>query len=294
MHEADLRRHLAAQGLARVAGLHHTHYAGGHEHADAALQALLQPADQPPPDAVLLDVARPEDLAVVGRLVWERALRQPLLAVGASGVVQALAAHWQSPSAHGLPPSTPAPLRRPSSGLPAARGPVFAVTGSLSPVTARQVHAARSYTVVALDVPRLVHQPAYERQQADAALALLRAGRHVLASTRSADAGAPPAGAASSADVAHATARFTARVVHQAAREGLLRRIGIAGGDTSSLAVLALQAWGLSFAQSIAPGVALCRLHSHEAALDGTEVMLKGGQMGPEDLFEQLVHGNPR
>jgi uncharacterized protein YgbK (DUF1537 family) len=39
--------------------------------------------------------------------------------------------------------------------------------------------------------------------------------------------------------------------------------------------------------------VALCRLHSDEAALDGLEIMLKGGQMGGEDLFETLLHGTP-
>ena len=70
-----------------------------------------------------------------------------------------------------------------------------------------------------------------------------------------------------------------------------LRRVGIAGGDTSSLAVKSLTAWGLSFHASIAPGVALCRLHSDVPSLDGMEIMLKGGQMGPQDLFERLVHG---
>jgi uncharacterized protein YgbK (DUF1537 family) len=68
-------------------------------------------------------------------------------------------------------------------------------------------------------------------------------------------------------------------------------RLGIAGGDTSSLGVRALDGWGLSYAGLIAPGAPLCRLHSESRALDGMEVMLKGGQMGGEDLFERLVHG---
>jgi uncharacterized protein YgbK (DUF1537 family) len=70
-----------------------------------------------------------------------------------------------------------------------------------------------------------------------------------------------------------------------------LARIGVAGGDTSSHAVQALDAWGLSYLAALGAGTALCRLHSDSPALDGTEVMLKGGQMGGEDVFERLVHG---
>jgi len=71
-----------------------------------------------------------------------------------------------------------------------------------------------------------------------------------------------------------------------------LSRVGIAGGDTSSHAVQALDAWGLSYGAPLAPGVALCRLHSAVPGLDGLEIALKGGQMGGEDFFERLVHGN--
>ena len=70
-----------------------------------------------------------------------------------------------------------------------------------------------------------------------------------------------------------------------------VKRLGIAGGDTSSHAVQALDAWGLSYLQSLSPGVALCRLHSDARHLDGMEVSLKGGQMGTVRVFEELLHG---
>lgn len=60
----------------------------------------------------------------------------------------------------------------------------------------------------------------------------------------------------------------------------------------SSHAIQALDAWGLSFLQAISPGVALCRLHSEQAALEGMEVVLMGGQMGSVPLFETLRHGS--
>ena len=53
----------------------------------------------------------------------------------------------------------------------------------------------------------------------------------------------------------------------------------------------ALDTWALSHVGSIAPGVALCRAHFLAPHLDGVEFMLKGGQMGPLDLFERLLAG---
>jgi uncharacterized protein YgbK (DUF1537 family) len=71
-----------------------------------------------------------------------------------------------------------------------------------------------------------------------------------------------------------------------------LRRVGIAGGDTSSHAVKALDIWALSHVGSLAPGVAMCRARSGTPQLDGAELMLKGGQMGPDDLFDLLLTGD--
>ena len=267
MQESDLRLHLAQQGLQPVAGMDYPTYVQPVAGQEAALDAVL--AAQPA--AVLMDASRPEDLQAVGQLVWRRAQQARLLAVGPSSLVQALATQWPSATA------------APAAHLAAAEGPVFVLAGSLSPVTAQQVRSATSYDQVPIDVAALV-QGGDEAAHALAArlAASLRAGRSVLAVT----AGSAAQGA-SAHQVAEAGGRLLARVLAQVP----LRRIGIAGGDTSSLAVQALAAWGLSYRASLAPGVALCRLHSDHAALDGLEIMLKGGQMGPEDLFERLLHG---
>lgn len=268
MHEADLRRHLAAQGLAQVAGIAYPDYEQDNEALDSQLAGLLARK----PDAVLLDIAHEGNLAAAGRLIWQRAQAQRLLAAGPSSVVQALAAHWQAGD-----PASPARIA-------AATGPVLVLAGSLSPVTAQQVQAASSYRQVALDAARLTGDADYAQQMSAHIAALLAQGRHVLACT-STD-GASPA-STDGRTLAQANGALLARVLQAVP----LRRLGIAGGDTSSLAVQALKAWGLSYAAQLAPGVALCRLHSDEAALDGLEIMLKGGQMGGEDLFEILLHG---
>jgi uncharacterized protein YgbK (DUF1537 family) len=109
----------------------------------------------------------------------------------------------------------------------------------------------------------------------------LNAGRPVLAHTVRAVAGDTTA-----REVAQLCGRLLADVL---ALAPAVRRVGIAGGDSSSHAVRALGPWGLSPLGSLAPGVPLVRTHAREARLDGLELMLKGGQMGPVDLFTRLL-----
>jgi len=149
------------------------------------------------------------------------------------------------------------------------------------------VAAARSFEVVWLDAARLVDPHSDHLAQSARELAdRLSTGAHVLACT-----------ATEAARAGHT--RVPARALAEAGGELLARvlaavplsRVGVAGGDTSSLAVGALDAWGLSYLAQLAPGTALCRLHSEAPGLDGVEIMLKGGQMGGDRLFDELAAG---
>ena len=140
-----------------------------------------------------------------------------------------------------------------------------------------------------MDAQRL-GDPAYAHTVQHAICAGLQQGRHVLAYTGPAGGLPTPAAVADSAAIAQASADLVARVVQAQADCGKpLRRIGIAGGDTSSHAVQALGLWGLSYQTTICPGVTLSRAHSPDPARNGLELMLKGGQMGEADLFERLL-----
>lgn len=273
MQEADLRLHLAQQGL-QLASVDYPDYQQSESALDQQLSALISQQ----PDAVLLDIAQAEDLAIVGRLIWQSACRQPLLAAGPSSVVQALAAHWQVQAPQTLPAhDTIAP----------APGPVLVLAGSLSPMTARQIKAASSYEQLLLDAPRLAQDIAYRLQMAKDIALRLRQGINMLACTSS-------EGQIAAADApadARALALACGELLAQVLKLAPIRRLGVAGGDTSSHAVQALDAWGLSYQAQLAPGVALCWLHSDDLALDGLEIMLKGGQMGGEMLFEELLSG---
>jgi uncharacterized protein YgbK (DUF1537 family) len=170
--------------------------------------------------------------------------------------------------------------------LDPASGPVLVLAGSLSPVTKRQVEAARAFELVPIAAERLATDSAYRDALVADLAARLKAGRHVLASTNL-DSGAPDTSQAGT--IAAATADLLRRILGDAP----VQRVGVAGGDTSSFAISALGVWALSYLATLAPGVTVCRTHSTEAWLDGIELMLKGGQMGGERLFEELITGAP-
>ncbi|MFZ4287786.1 four-carbon acid sugar kinase family protein [Variovorax sp. HJSM1_2] len=277
MHEADLRQHLALQGLEAVAGLAYPVYHA----AEATQHDKLEALQQTRPDAVLLDVAEPAHLAAVGGLIWREAQQQPLLAVGPSSVVQALTAHWAAQQQQQHTPPAP-------SNIGAAVGPVLVLVGSLSPITAQQVHHAKAFERVSLDAVQLAAPDGvYRRRMAAEVSAMLRKGQNVLACTSSAEGRATEGVPAGSRSLAQACGDWLAQVLQASP----LRRVGIAGGDTSSLAVQSLDAWGLSHIGQVSADQALCRVHSDNPTLDGMELMLKGGQMGPPDVFERLIRG---
>lgn len=276
MCEADLREHLHAQGLKQIALIDCASYARPLVVRAADLAALLAGR----PDAVLFDVLENAHLQSIGELLARHAQQSPLLAVGASSVAQALASTAQARGRNARP--NPPAHRVPSS----VEGPVFILAGSLSPLTASQIESARSFEKIELAPRQLcgAMAPAYLEATTRRIAQSLRAGRHVLAYTHRTD-GHGAAGNIVAKTLALACGQLLCRVLETVA----LRRVAIAGGDTSSYAMQSLDAWGLSYLGSVCAGVALSRLHSDQTRLDGLEIVLKGGQMGELDLFERLL-----
>jgi uncharacterized protein YgbK (DUF1537 family) len=279
MKEADLRIHLRGQGLENVQSIDWRWYARG----DAALQSEVARRLDSKPAALLFDVLDETHLQAIGRvLVRHAAAYAPLLAVGASSVAQAYVSTLaeRNENSQRVKPTLPS--------LPRARGPVFVLAGSLSPLTEVQIAAAHSYLRVELDPSQMTGDGAsdYLTARVGAITGPLRDGRSVLAFTTRRVAQMADSGGAST-PLAHVCAELLQRVLGAVK----LQRIGVAGGDTSSFAVRVLGAWGLSYLAPLSAGVTVCRLHADSSELDGMEIMLKGGQMGDADLFEQLLTG---
>lgn len=258
MGEADLRRHLAAQGLGDLALLARP------ELADAAanLSAMAEGGGR----RVLVDAVDDTDIEMLGlALSLLETHGRPLLLVGASGVAEAVAGKAAGTGSG-------------ASALGPVAGSRLALAGSRSAATAAQVAAATRYTRLVLRASDI----AGEGREIFAARCaqMLAAGTNVLAHLDpEADYGLAPD--ALSESLAELAARILA--LHP------VGALAVAGGDTSGAVVRRLGFDSLSFEARAGSGVAVCRGHAPGTPLEGMRLLLKGGQVGPLDLFDRFA-----
>ncbi len=297
MAEADLRQHLAQQTQKRIALFDILKLALPEKNFRAAFQNLLDEK----PDVVLFDALTHEDLARIGGLLEAAATKQDqLFSVGSSGIEAALATNF-SPRSHrrkAALTNKSAIGHRPSAMdlsllTSAATKQILVISGSCSPVTGGQIAWAlkRGFQEVRLRLPVLAADPTGEiNRVARAANALLHSGRSVIVHTtrRGADQRIP-------AKLKGKTARWLGMalgvVAHGALKNRLVRRVCLAGGDTSSYAARVMGIEALEMIAPLTPGAPLCRVHAAGRPADGCEVVFKGGQVGPENYFEMVLKG---
>lgn len=265
MADADIRQVLANQGLEGVQGIHWPEYAKGFDHVLETVRAVHADGGIP-----LFDALVQAEIDLLGSIMTARD-GQPVMWVGASSVAQAYTSALSKSRSRVAPRQQHIPDK-----------PVFVLAGSRSQATAAQVEHARGFTRVEIS-------PGDIEQDRDgvldltvvACLEVLGRGCHVLAVV--------------SGEMDHSLGRdeiagFTASLTAKIALSGSIGRLGIAGGDTSSLALQRLGVESLSYLADIEPGICLCRLHAPDIpGLDCMEVALKGGQMGSPDFFEKLT-----
>ena len=70
-----------------------------------------------------------------------------------------------------------------------------------------------------------------------------------------------------------------------------VRRIVVAGGDSSGAVASHLGIQALTVASAVAPGAPLSRPWSGQAKRDGLEIVLKGGQLGPVSFYGNVRDG---
>jgi uncharacterized protein YgbK (DUF1537 family) len=86
-----------------------------------------------------------------------------------------------------------------------------------------------------------------------------------------------------------AIAEAAASVISAVARDGAARRVIVCGGDTSSRVTRLLGVESLSIAANPWGNVVLLRAHAADPAVDGLELLLKGGQVGADALFTDIA-----
>ncbi|HWP39522.1 MAG TPA: nucleotide-binding domain containing protein, partial [Tepidisphaeraceae bacterium] len=190
---------------------------------------------------------------------------KPMFIVGSSGVESALCAHWrQSGRIAGARRFEP----------PGDAGPVVAVCGSCSPVTAGQIRHALEHGFAEVsdlsDASRAVGQ----------ATAALRTGQSVVIHSQRAD--------ASAAGTVGAT---LGRILRQVLAQTHARRVLVAGGDTSGQVAQALGIESMEMIAELTRGSPLCRATAPGSPADGLQITFKGGQIGKQDFFTFVRDG---
>jgi uncharacterized protein YgbK (DUF1537 family) len=273
MTESDLRLHLAKQtnrriGLLDIIALHG-------DDPDGKLRDLVLHGN----GAIVFDGLDDVSLETTGRLLWPTDATRQEFVVGSSGAAYAFIAHWRKSGL--LPAAVPfKPLRE--------MDRLFVLSGSCSPVTENQIRTAMSHGFVGipLDAAALsARDPRARDAHFKHAKQALAAGRSVI--LYSALGQADPTLAAQSDGLAIEMGTLLRKLITGCG----VRRVVIAGGDTSSKAAQQLGLHALTFVAPTQPGAPLCQGHADDAALDGLEIVLKGGQVGTPDFFELVRSG---
>lgn len=271
MDEAELIAHLRHQTAARVALVDRLTLAAGPDAVDARRAAAA--ADGA--DALLFDVLDESDLVQIGRAIdaMIRDADRPVVAVGSSGVEYALAEFWAERR------GAPASPFRPRHG---ARVQTLAVSGSRAPASDAQVAdaLARGFVGVPVDPVAVTAGP-------DGIAALIAAARRALETGRDVLLHTPPRDERPIDP--HGLGLALGEVTGQVVRGSGVRRLVVAGGDTSGLVARSLGILALQMIAEVAPGSPLCRATADDPTVDGLEIALKGGQVGRPDYFTTVA-----
>lgn len=291
-NESDIRLHLGKQttkkiGLFNILELHQYQQ-----------QAFIP--DFSAYEIALFDALTAEELKSIGELIDGQATAdQIVFSAGSSAIEKALGDHWKESGV--LQGATDWKTIK-------ANGPVLVASGSCSAVTAGQIRYALSngFTELPIDTVLLANQVSEADLLSDSELihsaaktyaaqtiALINEGKHPLIHTslgnddpRVAETDlifkAKGFGKAATAQL---YGQLLGQIAKQTAEGTELKRIIIAGGDTSSYAARAMGIEAVEMIASLTPGAPLCRAYAPGSAINYLQVVFKGGQVGKEEFF---------
>lgn len=267
MREADLRLHLRKQTSMPIGLVDLPSFQSAK--TVERLQAELKSGAK----AIIFDAIDDDMLEQTARLVCDNANGRRVFAVGSSGLTTGLLLHWRRLRLIPEPPSLAA--------APAADR-IIVLSGSCSPTTARQIRRARHQ---GFELHNL-HGAQPWRKEISKTLEALSRGRSVVLYTA-----LGPESLKNAGKYGEAFGAALGATLRELLMLSGVRRIVIAGGDTSTRVVKQLGLSALTFAAPLAPGGPLCCAYAPGSPLDGLELVLKGGQVGADEFFAQVRDG---
>ena len=224
---------------------------------------------------------------------------KPLFSVGSSGIEKALGDFWAQKGK----------LQKRSDWETLSEcQPMLVLSGSVSPVTASQINwaVANGFEAIAVAVEALENETAESRLIAEYQQKIagyLKEGKSVILHTSKGPEDPRVQETKTFFEqkgwdeqmIRSQTAKRFGKILGQSARGALaqvpVKRLVIAGGDTSSYVAREL---GIKAVEMIAPvftGAPMCRVFAPDSPVNGIEVNLKGGQVGDETYFGALQKG---
>ena len=298
-NEADLRLHLAKQteksiGLFDILELHKG------QMGLPKLSELLKAGNE----VVLFDALDQQDMENVGEVINQQANDKNIVfSVGSSGIEVALGSQWQKSGKI---------EKKDKWESSDAVGPVLIASGSCSPVTSAQIRYAinNGFSEIAIDTESLVQQLSSNAdfislsfledaagQYIEQAVNSIEQGKNVLIHTSlgnddvrnlKTDEILNNKGLNNSI-TALLYGSLLGYIARHTAEKALLKRVVVAGGDTSSYAARAMGIEAVEMIAPLTPGAPLCRAFAPGSSIDQLQVAFKGGQVGKEDFFLQAT-----
>ena len=274
MHDSNLVRVLARQSKSKIGLVDLATVAKG----DNAIRARLAELAKQGVSAAIIDSVFDPELEIIGRVALDHRL-----SVGASGMGLGLA--------RGLVTSGKVKATSSSASQRAAGGPVACLAGSCSQATLAQIaQAEKSMPVLRLDPEKIVESEQETTRALDWARAHLGKGPLLIASSSTPDQVTALQKKHGRDAAGHAIEQAMAAISEGLVAAGV-RRLVVAGGETSGAVVDRLGIPAFLVGEEIAPGVPVLRCvgwSKGEAAM-----ALKSGNFGGSDFFNDAIRLMP-
>lgn len=273
--ESDLRLHLAKQTSKQIGLVDILQLDNENKITNAVDEEIKNKSE-----IILFDALHEDQMNGIGKLIDSYANEdKPLFSVGSSGIETALGNYWKE---SGLLKDQQDWLKP----LPAKA--LLVVSGSCSPVTSGQIAWAlkNGFTEIVLDTNALVNGDSSSvKENISSAIKNINEGKSTIVHT---NCGSELKNSTNTSEI-FGTA--LGNIVKRVAELTSIKRIVIAGGDTSSYAARGMGIEAVEMIAPLSPGAPLCKAYAQGSSVDGLEINFKGGQVGGEDYFGMVLNG---
>lgn len=272
MKEGDLRVHLGKQTNKKIGLIDHV------QQKAKKKEWLSNITDE---NIVLLDTVNEDELLKIGE--WLNAQQEKhgqLFSVGGSGIEMALGNCWNRAGV--LKPATKWKKIHKAE-------PLLVISGSCSPVTKNQIEFALAHGFVEMPLEMETFQGQTGNGfkigcNLEEIASVLKQNQSVIIHTGN-------IGQLEQSTTARILGETLGSIAKRVCEEIKLKRIVIAGGDTSSYAARAMEIDAVEMIAPLVIGAPLCKAYSRNKNINGMEVNFKGGQVGSENYFEVMMKG---